>query len=57
MKKVKLRTRNTNKIDFPSLVFLQCIGKQVNVHSDLVVLRILFYSSFFSGWHLSSSDI
>lgn len=46
------KKKHKYKIDFPSLVFLKCIGKQVNVHSGLVVSIFLF----FSGWHLSSSD-
>lgn len=36
--KIKVKTGNKYKIDFPSPVSLKCIGKQGNVHSGLVVL-------------------
>lgn len=37
-KKSKIKDKKHKyKIDIPSLIFLKCIGKQVNVHSGLVV--------------------
>lgn len=43
-KKSKIKDKKHKyKIDFPSLIFLICIGKQDNVHSGLVVLWVFFF--------------